>query len=193
MLPIKTLIENALIKRIFGLKMDEVDSTDKAPISPQQQNGGDEEFGKQDPKIGDAAYDESLRRQWVGAIFLFIGLAAIISVTVLAVYGLRDITEDAIRMNFAVFVSLLSAHSVVSIAIVWFGYQALRAAERMFVPQRLMNDAKFVDVIRAIVGIDGPTTAATKQLEEASKPVLEMAKAIAEIVGKAQGGGTKTE
>lgn len=176
--------------------MKNTDKLAKNSDTTQLEDQADDPYGHEaKPPLDYAkeAFEEGRYRRQIGIAFAIVGLIAIVGTIVFAIYGLVDLVTKAAGISLYVFIGLLVAHSVVSVAIVWFAYQALRAAERMFVPRRLMGDAKNVDVIRALVGIDAPTTAATKQIEEASKPLLEVVKAFAEIVGNVQSGGTKKE
>ncbi len=156
--------------------------------------GGTDAFADESqPKadLGKRTYTGSIARTIAGVVFIAIGVLSIGATLWFAHDGLSSVQFIALKLDIAQFIALLTAHAAVSVATIWFGYQSLRAAERMFVPQHLMDSAANIETIRAIVGIDPPTTAVTKQLEEASKPVMAIAKSIAEIVGKAQNGGTK--
>jgi len=46
-----------------------------------------------------------------------------------------------------------AAHVVITVAVVWFIYQLLRAAERMVLPRHLQNDA---ELARTLLGINSP-------------------------------------
>jgi hypothetical protein len=82
------------------------------------------------------------------------------------------------RLLFAI----LAVQAIVSVAAVYFGYSMLRAAERLFVPQRLLTDSKDVELVRAILGIDTPAKAAADQLKNVAEQMSAMAKPMGEIV-----------
>lgn len=66
-----------------------------------------------------------------------------------------------------VLIAALVGHAIVSAAVVFFGYQLVRVAERMYVPRHLMEDVKSVEVLRALLGIKHPSTLLLDQLKTA--------------------------
>ena len=58
----------------------------------------------------------------------------------------------------------VGGHAVVTIALVWFIYQVLRAAERMALPRHLANDP---DIARTLLGISSPQREVQQLLKQA--------------------------
>lgn len=87
-----------------------------------------------------------------------LGLFAIAGAVGLAVYSfcsLRDMAEGfkGETPRLEVFYVNAAAHVVITVAVVWFIYQLLRAAERMVLPRHLQNDA---ELARTLLGINSP-------------------------------------
>ena len=123
------------------------------------------------PMEGDNGHDlareiakEASSRRSAGWAMGIVGLVVVVVVLMWAVCNVNAVIQEKDVSAYLMIIAM-SAHAVISIAAVWFGYQMLRAAERMFVPQRLMNDSKDVEVLRALIGITAPTTAAADQLK----------------------------
>jgi len=79
------------------------------------------------------------------------------------------------------FLATLAVQAIVSVAAVYFAYTMLKVAERLSLPPRLLRDAKDVELVRAILGIDTPAKAATDQIKSVAEQMSVMAKPLAEI------------
>jgi hypothetical protein len=109
--------------------------------------------------------DELRIRRGAGGCIGVIGIAVVAYVVVSAIGHVNDAISRAPEGKEYLAIVAVAAHTVISLGAVWFGYQMLRAAERMFVPRRFLSDAKDVEVLRALIGINAPTTAAADQLK----------------------------
>ena len=87
-------------------------------------------------------------------------------------------------------IASMIAHAIVSIAAVYFGYTMLRAAERLFVPQRLLRDKQDVEVIRAILGIDTPSNAIASQAKAGANEIVEL---VGKLSRAMRGGNDKDD
>jgi len=83
-----------------------------------------------------------------------------------------------------VIIASMAAHAVVSVATVFFGYTMIRAAERLLVPKRLLQDKQDVEVIRAILGIDTPTNTIASQVKAATNETVDV---ITKVLRAARG------
>lgn len=110
--------------------------------------------------------------------------------------GLKDIREAArddklsAAVERTVWISI-GAHTLVAIAGVFFGYQLIRLAERMFVPRRLLEDVRQLEVVKALVGVDTPVKAAAdgmkdiaENLAAVAKPLVDVLKPIVELLAR---------
>ena len=80
-------------------------------------------------------------------------------------------------IGLRVFYPHMAAHAVMCVALVWFIYQLLRAAERMVLPRHMSN---YPEVVRAMLGITSPHGQVQATLKE-----------VAGLAGKVKGGGAE--
>ena len=59
------------------------------------------------------------------------------------------------------------AEALVSIALIFFGYQLLRVAERMLAPPSLLTRDN-IEVLRALIGIETPADGASRIIKSAT-------------------------
>jgi hypothetical protein len=111
-------------------------------------------------------YAEDLHvRKWLG---YGIGTVGILVVGLTAFWAFWEIaklreplTELALRAAYA----KLAAHAVVSVAVVFFGYQLVRAAERMILPHWWIQP-HHCELLQLLLGVDTPVRASTKTVEK---------------------------
>jgi hypothetical protein len=82
----------------------------------------------------------------------------------------------------------IAVHGIISVAAVYFGYSLLKAAERMFVPERIMKDSKDVDLVRALLGMNAPTDALAGKFKSISATTLPLLKWMTELAKALRGG-----
>ncbi|MGZ3457242.1 MAG: hypothetical protein ACXU86_01935 [Archangium sp.] len=102
----------------------------------------------------------------------FVGGFAISSVVVLGVwsfYSLHAIFAPSNQIQLSFVIVRCVAHAIITIALVFFCYQLLRAAERMMLPYWWASEK--VEVAKVLLGIEDPVSTATKLLEKASDAV----------------------
>ncbi len=134
---------------------------------------------------------EASLRRWAGTIAGILGTVIVTVVLLYSTFAIDDIAAKVKPETERVVFLLLIVHGVISIAAVYFGYSMLRVSERMFVPRRLLNDAKDVEVIRAILGVSTPARAVAAQLRAASGEVQALAKTATEVIKAAHGDSAK--
>ena len=148
---------------------------------------------------------ELIRRKIFALILAMVG-AAIVGCTVwksdesiqtiLFAFGARN--DNAANRSPAIAngsipiaIASLASHAVVSIAAVYFAYQLIRVAERMFLPSRFLsaqsNGEHDVELAKVLVGVTEPSRAASaamktmvRELERATK----ISKAVRGAVGE---------
>jgi len=120
--------------------------------------------------LGEEVWREGAMRRRIGWVLGGIGIVVVIVAIIVALCAINNNPS----------IPSMVAHAVISLGAVWFGYQMLRAAERMFVPQRLLRggDSKTdVELVRALTGINAPTSAA---LEQSMKMAGEFVRSVAD-------------
>lgn len=123
-------------------------------------------------------------RLFLGFAFAIVGAAVIAFVFYDGYTWLHDEGKVGTDLELKAYIARLVAHSVVSVALVFFGYTLLRAAERMFIPRFLLTGEDPVETVRAILGIDTPLRAALREVKELTKGVGTFMKAAS---GKEEG------
>ena len=96
------------------------------------------------------------------------------------------------HVNEHILLAKLIGHSVITLALVFFGYSLIRAGERMHVPRWLLRDARDVEVIRAILGFDTPLSTAVKLTERLGGAIAKTAEPVVKIVTSGRGGGPES-
>jgi hypothetical protein len=112
-------------------------------------------------------------RRTTGIILTGLGIADVGAVLYSASHNLPDLAKTTTDSTIAI--ALLSAHGVLGVAAIFFGYQLLKMAERLFVPKFVL-EGKDVEVIRALTGVDHPTKFALDHV----KNLVELLKAVKE-------------
>lgn len=95
-----------------------------------------------------------------------LGVAAIVGAAVLGVYSfcsLADMPERMKDKSLEILYMGVGGHVLVTIALVWFLYQLLRAAERMALPRGLSNNP---EIARTLLGIRSPQGQAQELAEK---------------------------
>lgn len=91
----------------------------------------------------------------VGAVIvLWIGHAALVRIA-------AESTAAKSRYDVWMFAIKVLAEASVSIAMIFFGYQLLRVAERMMVPPSMMTRDN-IDTLRALIGVETPVDGASR-------------------------------
>lgn len=75
----------------------------------------------------------------------------------------------------------IAGHAVMTIAVVWFAYQMLRAVERLLIPRYLYTVGQDAEIIRALTGVESPAQGATKEAKALLAHVGEVVKLATEI------------
>jgi hypothetical protein len=122
----------------------------------------------------DAAVTDMRRRSNVG---YGLGATAIVGAVVLAIYSFCSLHRMAGAFSgggtdrpLEVFYVSVGGHAAITIAMVWFIYQVLRAAERMALPRHLLSgDA---DMARTLLGISSPHREVQQLLKQALSLVV---------------------
>ncbi|WP_437654706.1 hypothetical protein [Sorangium sp. So ce1182] len=87
----------------------------------------------------------------------------------------------------------IAVHGIISVAAVYFGYSLLKAAERMFVPERIMKDSKDVELVRALLGMNAPTDAIAGKFRSMSATTLPLMKSMTELAKALRGDSADKE
>jgi hypothetical protein len=132
------------------------------------------------PDLGIEVGKEAASRRTIGWSLGCVGLLVVVIIICAAFWALHGIASRIPDSAPYLIMVAMVAHAIISLGAIWFGYQMLRAAERMFVPQRLLKggDSKTdVELVRALTGISAPTTAA---LEQGLKMTGDLIKTVGE-------------
>lgn len=129
------------------------------------------------PGIKDGAAKDlravAVSRLAIGVLFAISAAGVVVYVFREAYKAISAVSEPDAKVAIA----KLVAHAVVSVALVYFAYALLRAAERMFVPRSLIegfDDA--TEMTRALLGIDTPVKAALRELKGFVSDIASVAK-----------------
>lgn len=137
--------------------------------------------------IQDEIRSEMLVRRITAAVVAVVGAGTIIKVMLIAVSGINEVLKaEAPGGHEYIRVVAMGAHAVISVAAVWFGYQMLRAAERLMVPRRFLANSTDVELLRALLGISAPTTALADQVKLMATTATDLIKASSEAVKAVQ-------
>jgi hypothetical protein len=103
-----------------------------------------------------------------------VGALALVAAAVLAWHSFCGLSRIAkawadSKAPLPVFYVNAGGHVVITIAVVWFIYQVLRAAERMVLPSHWAND---VEMARTLLGIASPHQESLKILEKTLRTVF---------------------
>lgn len=120
--------------------------------------------GKRNDAIEDAL-DEHRHRQTLG-YWLMGGGAALILYVLYDAVSEADLSTPATTLELHWRIAKLVAHAAVAIALIYLGYAAIRAGERMLLPRWLLQDAKDVELVRALLGIDSPLKTVLKEVKD---------------------------
>ncbi len=170
-----------------------------AETPPPMKGPQSKDFERSAPKITvEQVTADTDRRQYFGVAAGILGSGVILAVLAWTGFHIGD-PVDAIKNNQAVAAAIehvvwfsIAAHTIIAVAAIFFGYQMLRLAERMFVPRHLLADETTLQVVQALVGVSSPAKAAVdtarqvaedfaaiaKPVVELSKPLVEVAKAV---------------
>lgn len=125
------------------------------------------------------------RRNLLGIGLVFVGIVLVAVLLFRSIAGLDDAVKAEPKL-VAYAIALLATHAVVTVAGVYFGYQLIRAGERLLLLPKTIESAE-VDRIRALLGVETPASAAGKALNESVDRILDVGTKVAEAVGKAVG------
>lgn len=117
------------------------------------------------------------QRKTFGMVIGGVGMFIILAAGGLALNHLwsEKIDKNATRSALWIFSVKLGAEAVVAVALVYFGYQLLRAGERMLMPHWWVTAGQ-IDVLRAMLGIDSPVDGAVKGISKLTDAVDEIRK-----------------
>ncbi|NOK34274.1 hypothetical protein HMI49_13815 [Corallococcus exercitus] len=149
---------SALIAKLLQAQLQERDAS--VPSKP-------EDYGVTQASPIDAIYEKYVtHRRNLG---FFVGGFAIVFVVGLgfwSFYSLHHIFAPIDQVHSTFVIAQLIAHAVITIALVFFCYQLLRAAERMLLPYWWASEK--VEVAKVLLGIEDPVSTATKMLNSTS-------------------------
>ncbi|WP_438014954.1 hypothetical protein WMF18_29220 [Sorangium sp. So ce315] len=137
------------------------------------------------------AHDDP-KRTYAGYAAGLTGLATVIGVLLYSTWAIDSAIEKAIGdvgkapkalPDHGILVLLvgIAVHGVISLAAVYFGYSLLKAAERLFVPERIMKDSKDVELVRALLGMNAPTDALAGRFRSISASTLPILRSMTEL------------
>lgn len=112
-----------------------------------------------------AVADMDRLRRFIGAAFAVFGIIVVVFTALAAFDSLKTehVPTTANELWFAL--ARMLAHTVVAIAIVYFGYQLIRLGERLNLPSWLVQTDR-VEMVRALLGVRTPALEAKKVLEK---------------------------
>lgn len=142
-------------------------------------------------------------RERLGYAFLGVGVVVILGAVITAYYGIDRATLptiappdehlreslDVLRVREQLMYVKLGAHAVVSVALVLFGYAAVRAGERMLLPRWLIIDSTHVEMVRALLGFRAPLAGALRTIERLAESLSKITKPFLHEAPKKEGGG----
>lgn len=101
------------------------------------------------------------QRIWMGRLLMAVGVIVVMLILGWAAYHIGEWFKDPPNGEWTFYAALvkLIAHGIVSGAAAWFGYQLVKAGERMMLPLDLADDAK------DLLGTSSPL----KQIERIAK------------------------
>ncbi len=135
---------------------------------------------------------ETMRgRRWVGYVLGLIGFGCVLGPAYLALKSINQIDVAALaapnhRQTVALLAVKVGGEALISIALVYFGYQMLKAAERMVLPHWWATKEN-LPVVRTMLGIDSPVDGAGRALKEAGESVQTVAKTAVDAIGVVRG------
>lgn len=102
------------------------------------------------------------RRAWAGISIGGLGIAFVAVVAWWSLHHLhKSVGSIQSRDAAIVHIAQLIAQSAVAVAVVFFAYQLLRAAERLLLPHWLLR-RDHVDLLKLMLGVDTPADGAVK-------------------------------
>lgn len=111
------------------------------------------------------------RRAWAGVSLGLLGIMAVEEVARRSLHHLHQPVGDIRSRDVAiVHIAQLIAQALVAMAVVFFAYQLLRAAERLLLPYWLLK-RDHVDLLKMMLGVETPVDGATKLVEEVRRTV----------------------
>jgi hypothetical protein len=129
-------------------------------------------------------------RRSFGYVLMIAAFASMGALGVWSLLGIDGISSLNAKGNTEPLELLLvksGAHAIITLALVWFGYQMLKAGERLILPHWYAE--KSIGIGKLFLGIQEPAKATMKQLEKVtdalSTVVRPVAKAADKLVDKA--------
>lgn len=79
-------------------------------------------------------------------------------------------------------VTAIIVRGVITVAAILFGYEAMRAAERLLLPRRLFSDPKGAEIIQALTGMRAPSKFVAKQVRDVLGEFGAIVKTLTEAI-----------
>jgi uncharacterized membrane protein YcjF (UPF0283 family) len=128
--------------------------------------GSPEDYGgKANP-----AYETYVQhRRYLGFAVGGFAILFVLSLGVWSLYSLHNLLAPTNDVQLRFVIALFVVHAIITVALVYFCYQLLRAAERMLLPYWWASEK--VEVAKVLLGIEDPVSTSTKVLQQASEVV----------------------
>jgi hypothetical protein len=130
--------------------------------------------------------DERARRHTTGYILSALGIAFVAWTLRQAMSELGELRSHP-PGDLRVLAAIAAAHVIVGIAAVYFGYQLIRAGERMLVPSHLTEDETKIEVLRVLLGGKEPIASPAEAVQQGVEKSVELLKTGAGIVAQVTG------
>lgn len=120
------------------------------------------------------------RRRFAGYVAMIFGVVGIVALGWHSFRALVNLTSETGGLSDTVILATFLAHAIITVALVMFFYQLMRAGERLMLPHWLGTKPEDVEVMRIMVGVEPPMRSALKMVREVSEAVRPLTK-LAEV------------
>lgn len=123
-----------------------------------------------------SAVEDLKSRATRGYILGLAGIAAAVGLAIYSFCSLHKMAEiyrgnESGSVRLEVFYVSAAGHVVITVTLVWFIYQLLRAAERMVLPRHFSTDP---EVARTLLGISSPQREITKMMNQLIGTIIKV-------------------